>query len=511
MTQNNNTSPDSRPEVETRMSALGAGHEAELQAFLEEHANDPDALAALGFGIEGVEGAAPGTLVARRQPVLAIVGRPNVGKSTFVNRVIQRREAVVQDVPGITRDRVSYDANWRGRAFTIVDTGGWERDAAGLNRRIAEQVEAALRTADAVCVVVDGKVGPTEGDMAVAKIVQRSGKPFVLAVNKMDDLRSAADVHEMWSLGLGEPYGVSSLHGRGSGDLLDAILDVLPETPEVAYSPIAGPTRVALLGRPNVGKSSLLNQLLGEERVVVDSVAGTTRDPVDSLVDIEGTTYRFVDTAGLRKRFRQADGAEFYSALRTQGALEGADVALLLLDVTEPVSEQDTRVLTQIVESGRAVVVVFNKWDALTEDRRDELDREVETTLARVAWAPRVNISAKTGRSVARLAPAIETALEGWSTRVPTGQLNQWLGRVVGSTPPPNRAGRIPKILFITQASTRPPRFVVFATMFLEPTYRRFLERRLREDFGFAGSPIEISVKVREKRSNKPMTQRTQG
>ena len=433
------------------------------------------------------------------QPVLAVVGRPNVGKSTLVNRIIGRREAVVEDIPGVTRDRVTYDAVWRGRRFTVVDTGGWDPDAVGLQVAVSAQAEIAVAAADAVMFVVDSVVGATDADEAVVRVLRRSGKPVVLAANKVDDERGEPDAAALWSLGLGEPYVVSALHGRGSGDLLDAVLQALPETPAERFDEQAGPRRVALLGRPNVGKSSLLNRLTGEERVLVDSVAGTTRDPVDSLVEIGGETWRFVDTAGLRRRVSHASGAEYYSSLRTQAALDAAEVAVVLLDASEPLSEQDQRVIAMVVDSGRALVLAFNKWDLVDEDRRPTLAKEIDRELARVAWAPRLNVSALSGRAVDKLAPALRTSLAGWETRVPTGRLNAWIGELIAETPPPVRGRKQPKVLFATQAATRPPRFVLFTSGFLEAGYRRFIERRLREDFGFAGTPVEVSVKVREK------------
>jgi GTP-binding protein len=433
------------------------------------------------------------------QPVLAVVGRPNVGKSTLVNRILGRREAVVQDVPGVTRDRVAYDAQWRGRRFTVLDTGGWDPDAVGLQKAVAAQAEVAVAAADAVLFVVDATVGATDSDEAVVKVLRRAGKPVVLVANKVDDQGAEADASELWSLGLGEPHPVSALHGRGSGDLLDIVLEALPETPAERFGEQGGPRRVALVGRPNVGKSSLLNRLAGEQRAVVDSTAGTTRDPVDSMVEVDGTTYRFVDTAGLRRRVAHASGAEYYSSLRTSAAIDAAEVAVLLLDASEPISEQDQRVIAMVVEAGRALVLAFNKWDLVDDDRRPQLAKEVDRELARVAWAPRVNVSALTGRAVDRLGPAIEQALAGWETRVSTGRLNTWISELVQQTPPPVRGGKQPKVLFATQAGTRPPRFVLFTSGFLEAGYRRFIERRLREDFGFTGSPVEVSVRVREK------------
>ena len=438
-------------------------------------------------------------MTEQRIPTVAVVGRPNVGKSTLVNRVLGARLAVVEDVPGVTRDRVAYDADWRGRRFTLVDTGGWQPDAQGLAAQVAAQAEVAVQVADAVLFVVDATVGATDTDEAVARVLQRSRKPVVLAANKVDDSRAESDATALWGLGVGEPYAVSALHGRGSGELLDALFEALPELPPAVTDEVGGPRRVALVGQPNVGKSSLLNRLAHAERSVVDAVAGTTRDPVDSLVDIGGETWRFVDTAGLRRRVHTATGAEFYSSVRTAGAIDAAEVVLVLIDASQPVTEQDQRVISMATEAGRSLVLAFNKWDLVDEDRRLLLDREYDRDLSRVAWAPRVNISATTGRAVDRLAPALRVALDGWETRVPTGRLNAWLAGVVGTTPPPTRGGKKPRILFATQADTRPPRFVLFTTGFLEAGYRRFIERRLREEFGFLGTPVEVTVKIKER------------
>jgi GTP-binding protein len=410
---------------------------------------------------------------------------------------------VVQDVPGVTRDRVAYDASWRGRRFTLVDTGGWEPDAQGLAARVAEQAETAVEAADAVLFVVDATMGATEVDLAVARILRRGKKPVVLAANKVDDARGELDAAELWSLGLGEPFPVSALHGRGSGDLLDLVLEALEKGRDRAPDDVdeeGGPRRVALIGKPNVGKSSLINKLLGSERVLVDSVAGTTRDPVDTEITLGGEVWRFVDTAGLRKRVSHASGAEYYSSLRTAAALEAAEVALVLLDAGEAISEQDQRVIGMVEEAGKALVLAFNKWDVVDEDRHPLLEREIDLQLQHVRWAPRVNISARTGRAVDKIAPALRTALAGWEQRVPTGRLNSWLADVVAATPPPGRGGKIPKVKFATQAATSPPRFVIFTNGFLEAGYRRFLERRLREEFGFVGTPVEVAIRVSEKR-----------
>jgi GTPase len=432
-------------------------------------------------------------------PVVAIVGRPNVGKSTLVNRMLGRRAAVVQDIPGVTRDRISYEALWNGKRFTLVDTGGWDPKASGLGASISKQAEYAMRTADVIVLVVDSSVGATDTDLAAARVLRRSDRPVIVVANKVDDERSEANAAELWSLGLGEPQPVSALHGRGSGDLLDLVLDAMPEAPR-EQPEVGGPRRVALVGRPNVGKSSLLNRLAKDERAVVDAVAGTTVDPVDSIVTLGGEEWRFVDTAGLRRRVNTASGTEYYASLRTEAAIQAAEVAIVLLAADEVISEQDQRVISQVVEAGRALVVAINKWDTLDEDRHFQLEKEVERELARVRWASRVNISATSGRGVEKLAQHLRSALAAWETRVPTAELNTYVRALVQETPPPARGGRAPKIKYVTQADIRPPRFVVFSTGFLEAGYRRFLERKLREKWGFAGTPIEISVKVREGR-----------
>ena len=437
-------------------------------------------------------------------PVLAVIGRPNVGKSTLVNRVLGRRAAVVQDTPGVTRDRVSYPAEWAGRRFTIVDTGGWEVDVAGLDAAVATQAEIAVNMSDAVMLVVDAQVGITETDARIVQMLRKSGKPVVLAANKVDSPAQEGDAAALWNLGLGEPYPVSALHGRGSGDVLDAAMAILPEV-----SAVAGPVRdddlhrIALVGRPNVGKSSLLNSIARAARVVVNEVAGTTRDPVDEVLELDGRRWVFVDTAGIRRRVKQARGADYYAVLRTQGAIEKAEVAVILLDASEPITEQDVRVIQQAVDAGRALVLVNNKWDLVDEERQKMLAWETEHDLAHVAWAPHINLAARTGWHTNRLVRALDTALEGWTTRIPTGRLNAFLGELQSATPHPLRGGKQPRILFATQAQTAPPRIVVFSTGFLDAGYRRFIERRLREEFGFVGTPVQIGVRVREKRKRR--------
>ncbi len=454
------------------------------------------------WDLVGEEAADQAVQAGAPPPVVAIVGRPNVGKSTLVNRVLGRREAVVQDLPGVTRDRVSYDASWNGRRFVVQDTGGWEPDAKGLQQLVAEQASVAMQTADAVILVVDAMVGATAGDEAAARILRRSGKPVFLAANKVDNEKGESDAAALWSLGMGEPHPISAIHGRGVADLLDDVVAALPEASEFA-SGGGGPRRVALVGKPNVGKSSLLNRLAGSQRSVVHDVAGTTVDPVDSLIELDGRIWRFVDTAGLRRKVGQASGHEFYASVRTHSAIDAAEVCVVLIDGSQPITEQDQRVLSMVIEAGRALVLAFNKWDLVDEDRRFLLDREIDLQLHQLQWAPRVNISAMTGRAVQKLVPAMQTALDSWDKRISTGQLNTWIKEVVAATPPPVRGGKQPRILFATQATARPPTFVLFTSGFLEAGYRRFLERRLRETFGFDGSPIRINVRVREKRKPK--------
>ncbi len=434
-------------------------------------------------------------------PVVAVVGRPNVGKSTLVNRIIGRRQAVVEDKPGVTRDRVAYDANWNGRRFSVVDTGGWMPDAKERAAAIAAQAELAVNTADVVLFVVDTVVGSTDEDEAAVKMLRRSAKPVILVANKADNNNIELEANVLWQLGLGQPWPVSALHGRGSGDLLDEVLARLPApAPKIIENPSRGPRRVALIGRPNVGKSSLLNKLSRENRAVVDSVAGTTVDPVDSLVEIGGQTWHLVDTAGLRRKVATASGTEYFASLRTSAAIEAAEVAIVLLDAAEVISEQDQRILSMVTEAGRALVLAFNKWDLVDEDRRWYLDKEIDRELKRIPWAIKINVSALTGRSVEKLAPALRTALGNWERRVPTGQLNQWLTALTQATPHPVRGGRAPRILFATQAGISPPRFVLFTTATLDAGYVRFVERKLREEFDFEGTPVHISVRPRKRR-----------
>ncbi len=430
-------------------------------------------------------------------PTIAVIGRPNVGKSTLVNRMIGRREAIVEDTPGVTRDRVKYEAEWNGRRFFLIDTGGWEVKPEGISEKITAGSEAAIAEADLVRFVVDAQVGALDEDQSLVDLLRKSGKKVILVGNKIDNAEDESDGYSLWNLGLGEPHFVSALHGRGSGDLLDLLISQLPEVGTAQVDD--GYRRVALVGRPNVGKSSLLNVLAGAPRVLVDDAEGTTRDAVDELIDFGGATWRFIDTAGIRRRAHQASGTDYYASLRTQIALERAEVALVIFDASQVLTEQDIRIVSMADEAGKALVIVMNKWDLVDEERQLTLDKEIDRQLERYPWAQRVNLSAKTGWHRDRLAPALTTALRNWEKRIPTAKLNSFLGELVGANPPPVRGGKQPKIKFATQAGTCPPKFVVFANQFLETAYRRFIERRLREEFGFDGTPIDVAVKIKDR------------
>ena len=430
-------------------------------------------------------------------PVVVVVGRPNVGKSTLVNRIIGSREAIIEDSPGVTRDRIRYEAEWNGRHFIVVDTGGWEPTAEGMALKITDAAESAISEADLVLFVVDSQVGAQSDDDAMVQMLRKSGKEVMLVANKIDSNRDEIDAHALWNLGLGEPKFVSAAHGRGSGDLLDEIVSALPEFGGSRIDD--GFRKIAIVGRPNVGKSSLLNAFAGQTRAIVDDAEGTTRDPIDEVIDIDGRTWRFIDTAGIRRRAHQASGTDYYAMLRTERAIENAEVIIMVVDASATITEQDLRIISLAEDSGKALVIAMNKWDLVDDERRSTLEREIDRGFDQVPWAKRINISAKTGWHKDRLIPAVEEALLSWENRVPTAKLNAFLGQLVGSNPPPLRGGKQPKILFATQAGIAPPTFIVFATDFLEPSYRRFIERRLREDFAFSGSPIRVSVRIRER------------
>jgi GTPase len=450
-------------------------------------------------------------------PTVAIVGRPNVGKSTLVNRFTGRREAIVEEKPGVTRDRTAHPAEWRGREFDVVDTGGWTpgwaRRPEALDEAISAQAEMATDAADVIVFVVDAQVGITEEDGAAAAWLRGTSRPVLLVANKVDALggsaATAADLAPLYALGLGEPIPVSALHGRGSGDLLDEVVEALEASGafEREADPADDIPGVALIGRPNVGKSSLFNRLLGEQRTIVDDRPGTTRDAVDTVLETpDGRSYRFVDTAGLRRkaRLRQGEPTEYYSSVRTVQALDNASLALLVIDAAEPIGEQEQKLARQIVDSGRALVVVLNKWDLLDEYRREQLDRERDRLLGFIGWAPIVRTSAQTGRGLDKLLPLVDAALEEWYRRVPTAQLNDWLADAVAATPPPMHNGRNVRVRYATQVAVGPPTFRVFTTAELSPGYLRYLERRLRETFGFSGTPLDVGARVRTRWEERP-------
>lgn len=432
-------------------------------------------------------------------PVVAILGRPNVGKSTLVNRIIGQRSAVTEDTPGVTRDRVSYQAEWNGRNFIVVDTGGWDSKATGLYEQVARQAEFAITQADLCLLVIDATVGATDDDLLLIRKLRESKIPILLIANKVDSPKDESDASSLWNLGLGEPFLVSALHGRNAGDLLDLIVKNLPTEPQ-RFKTHFGSNAVAILGRPNVGKSSLLNHLTGQSRAVVSDIAGTTVDPIDEHVRIGDTDWIFIDTAGIRKKFKQDSGHEYYAVLRTQGAIDRADVVVVLIDATEELSDQDRRIINLADEAGKGILICFNKWDLVDEDRRISLDREIDRDLQQQRWIPRINISATSGRSVLKIAPALEMILANWRRRIPTSELNKLIKEFVMENPHPLRGGRQAKILFATQVATSPPTFALFATRQLDDGYVRFLERRIRENFEFAGTPLRFKQRIRNEK-----------
>ena len=436
------------------------------------------------------EGMPTDPLAARRSlPRVAIVGRPNVGKSTLVNRIIGTRVVIVEERPGVTRDRTEHLAEWNGRPFVVVDTGGWEHRAEGMAARIVAQAEEAVASADLVLFVVDATVGALEDDERYARLLRRSDVPTQLVANKIDGEKQEPLVHELYTLGLGEPIGVSARHGRGVGDLLDRVVDALPEAPVEVPDESAVP-RVAIVGKPNVGKSSLFNRILGEERSIVDPVPHTTRDAVDTMLELDGTPWVFVDTAGMRRHYRRGEDTELYSVDRTRIAIEHADLVLFVIDASEPLGEQDQRLAALLREAGRGIVLVCNKWDLVDEQRRGDLERELDRLLSFAAWAPRVNISAETGRGVRRLVPQLQTVWDNYRRRVPTRELNALLDEVVARHAPPRRGNKQLKLRYATQAEVAPPRFVLFTNGRLPDGYRRYLERSIREQYDFTGVPL---------------------
>lgn len=432
--------------------------------------------------------------------MVAVVGRANVGKSTLVNRLIGKRLAIEHAQPGVTRDTQGYEVEWRRRPFTLVDTGGWEPRAKGLTAKVVAQADRAARTADLVVLVGDATTGVTEDDLAVARKLRRAGVPVLVAVNKVDGPAAEPDVAGFERLGLGSPHPVSALHGRASGDLLDAIVSRLVEPPDHIAEHAQAEPRIAIVGRPNAGKSSLFNRLVGQERTIVDETPGTTRDAVDVVADVDGRRYRFVDTAGMRRKAGHASGPEYYGLVRSLRALDDADAAILIIDAAQGVTEQDQKIAERIVSAGRAAVIALNKWDLVDDEVRDDVEAAVADRLRFVAWAPIVRTSARTGRGVRRIIPAVEAALAAWNLRVPTSALNAWLREAVAGVPLHRGRGRDIKIKYVTQARTQPPEIVFFTTGPLSDTAKRTLERRFRHYFRLVGTPIRIVARAREPR-----------
>jgi GTPase len=435
-----------------------------------------------------------------RLPVVAVVGRPNVGKSTLVNRIIGSRSAVVEEMSGVTRDRRHFDADWSGRDFILVDTGGWEVKPQGdLSMSIRQQAEGAVSGADVVVFVVDGTAELTDDDTGVVSILRSAGVPVVLAVNKIDNQSLESEVDRFWKLGLGEPEPVSAFHGRGVGDLLDRVVAAFPDNE--GEEEMSASIRVAIVGRPNSGKSTLLNRLVGEERVIVSERPGTTRDPIDVDVEIDGTVYRLVDTAGIRRKPQISEDADFYAVLRAREALKRADIAILMVDATEGVTHQDQRIATEIIEAGAGIIVVLNKWDALDEEQRELTERSLPDRFSFIGWAPVLRMSALTGARVGRLGAALEAVRETRSNRIPTGRLNRDIRQWSAAHPPPVRKGRRPKLQYAVQAGTAPPTFVVFVSGGeLGDDYLRFLENRLRGAYDFTGNPLHFVTRKRSER-----------
>jgi GTP-binding protein len=437
--------------------------------------------------------------VSRELPVVAIVGRPNVGKSTLVNRFAGSRQAIVEAQPGVTRDRKELVAEWAGRHFRVVDTGGWLASGGDLDQEVSRQAERAVAAADVIVLVVDVAVGITEEDARVASVLRRDGPPVLVVVNKVDDGSRESDAWAFTQLGLGDPYAVSALHGRGSGDLLDAVVGALPP-PAPEAEPVeedAGPFSIAIVGRPNVGKSTLFNRLVGDERAVVHDQPGTTRDTIDTVIETEDGPLRFVDTAGMRRRSRVDEPTEYYSLVRALEAVDRADAALFVIDATEGVAHQDQRLAERVDAAGTAAIVVLNKWDLVDAEQRRDVLAQVADRLAFLAYAPVVKVSALTGRNLRHVLPALREAEAAYHRRVPTAALNRVLTDAQQRHPPPAVRKHRPRVLYATQGASDPPTFTLFATRELPATYLRYLERRIRDAFDLGPTPVKLRVRLR--------------
>ena len=433
-------------------------------------------------------------------PIVAVLGRPNVGKSTLVNRIVRRKAAVVDELAGVTRDRREFEAEWNGRRFLLIDTGGWELNPGEeLTVGIRSQAEAAVTVADVVIFVADATTALSDDDQGVARLLLRSGTPFVFVANKVDSPKRDLETDHLWTLGLGEPMPLSALHGRGTGDFLDALVDLLPEEGE--YEETEFVASLAIMGRPNVGKSTLLNKLAGEERVLVSDLPGTTRDPINLVVELDGEAFEVIDTAGIKRRTRIKDDVEFYSTLRAKEILRTTDVALLLIDGQQGATHQEQRIAEEIADAGVGLIVILNKWDDVAEEERLHTEDSVADRLAFVGWAPVLRMSAKTGARIHRLPKTVRAVLETRRQRVPTTELNRLMRKWQEAHPPPVRKGKRARIIYATQAETEPPTFVLFVRGGdLGPDYLRFLENRLRNEFDFTGTPLRLRTRRRHNR-----------
>lgn len=435
------------------------------------------------------------------KPIVAIVGRPNVGKSQLFNRLAGKRLSIVEDSPGVTRDRLYADSEWRGRNFSVIDTGGIEpRNDNEILKFMRYQAEAAIHHADVIIFITDLRTGVTASDEEVASMLQRSGKPIVLAVNKCDKPGAPdPNIFEFYNLGLGEPYGISALHGYGTGDMLDAVYEHFSEESENDEDDDR--IRIALIGKPNVGKSSLLNRVLGEERVIVSNVAGTTRDSVDADIENEYGKFTFIDTAGIRKKSKIEEKIEKFSVMRSLMAVERADVCVIMIDAQEGVTEQDTKVAGEAHNAGKACIIVVNKWDTVEKDgsTMKEYTLRVREGLAYMPYAPVLFISAKTGQRVDKLYSLIAEVYEQNHKRIPTGQLNSILAEATSRVQPPTDKGRRLKIYYVTQAGVTPPTFIFFCNdaKLFHFSYQRYLENQIREVFSLTGTPVRIVVRQR--------------
>ncbi len=427
-------------------------------------------------------------------PVVAIVGRPNVGKSTLMNRIIGRREAIVEERPGVTRDRKEVEAFWLDRTFTLIDTGGWITGGDSLDEKVSRQSEQAMFNADVVLFVLDSTVGITEEDAQVADLLRKKVESVIVVANKVDDRNHESSAWELMSLGLGEPSTISALHGRGTGDLLDRVIELLPEPVEIIEEEVTEKiVSVSLVGRPNVGKSTLFNRLIGEERAVVHDRPGTTRDAVDTMVETRHGPVRFIDTAGMRRKARIDEDTEYYSLVRALKAVDAADVALLIVDSVIGVTHQDQRLAERVDAAGCPIVVLLNKWDLCDGEQREDVSAQVGEKLHFVGNAPVIKISALTGKNVDRLWPALSETIEDYRTRIPTRRVNDVVRAAQQAHPAPGGA----RVLYATQGATDPPTFTLFTNRELPRTWIRFLERRLREDLDLGSTPIKIRVRRR--------------